>query len=188
MESSLRSGQAGNGIRDCNLPGQAWHGVSALESASLAGSVGVGTTGDLIGITTISFWITTAMYPTAECSSIAITSMLPEVDSVVAAASMGEISMARPRSTDSPHRMPRLVLAPALSVALIMAARREVSQLVGSRASAEAVFTAEVVVAGAGGVEVGVKRKICLPDTLGSMMSSRIQIVCDEIMRQEQLD
>src|SRR5260370_24947757 len=112
MESRLRSGQAGTGIRDCTLAGQAWHGVSALESASLAGSVGVGTTGDLIGITTISFLITTAMYPTSECSSIAITSMLPEVDSVVAAASMGEVSQARSRTTHLPPPMPPPVAAP----------------------------------------------------------------------------
>jgi hypothetical protein len=87
--------------------------------------------------------------------------MLPEGDSVVAAASMGEISMARPRSTDSPHRMPRLVLAPALSVALIMAARQEVSQLVGSRASAEAVSTAEVVVTVAAVMVAAVTGKLC---------------------------
>src|SRR5258708_28276435 len=103
MESRLRSGQAGTGIRDCTLPGQAWHGVSALESASLAGSVGVGTPGDLIGITTISFFITKAIYPPAEGSSIAITSMLPEGDSLVAAAFMGGLSIGRPPRPDSPH-------------------------------------------------------------------------------------
>src|SRR5947208_16309553 len=73
MESLSGSGQAGIGIRDCTLQVRVLRLVSALASASLVGLAGVGTTGDLIGITTVSFSIITATSPTAESSSIATT-------------------------------------------------------------------------------------------------------------------
>src|SRR5438132_4997780 len=73
MESLSGFGQAGIGIRDCTLQVRVLRLVSALASASLAGLAGVGTTGDLIGITTVSFSIITATSPTAESSSIATT-------------------------------------------------------------------------------------------------------------------
>src|SRR5207245_5298534 len=71
MESLSGSGQAGIGIRDCTLQVRVLRLVSALASASLAGLAGVGTTGDLIGITTVSFSIIMAKSPTAGYSSIA---------------------------------------------------------------------------------------------------------------------
>src|SRR3989442_6643399 len=73
MESLSGSGQAGIGIRDCTLQVRVLRLVSALASASLAGLAGVGTTGGLIGITTVSFSIITATSPAAESSSIATT-------------------------------------------------------------------------------------------------------------------
>src|SRR5437899_13087943 len=73
MESLSGSGQAGIVILDCTLQVRVLRLVSALASASLAGLAGVGTTGDLIGITTVSFSIITATSPTAESSSIATT-------------------------------------------------------------------------------------------------------------------
>src|SRR2546430_3193878 len=73
MESLAGPGQAGIGIRDCTLQVRVLRLVSALASATLAGLAGVGTTGDLIGITTVSFSIITATSPTAESSSIATT-------------------------------------------------------------------------------------------------------------------
>src|SRR3989441_13148984 len=73
MESLSGSGQAGIGIRDCTLQVRVLRLVLALASASLVGLAGVGTTGDLIGITTVSFSIITATSPTAESSSIATT-------------------------------------------------------------------------------------------------------------------
>src|SRR2546421_5633755 len=75
MESLSGSGQAGIGIRDCTLQVRVLRLVSALASASLAGLAGVGTTGDLIGITTVSFSIITATSPTAVSSSIVTTSI-----------------------------------------------------------------------------------------------------------------
>src|SRR5207244_11270389 len=73
MESLSGSGHAGICIRDCTLQVRVLRLVSALASASLAGLAGVGTTGDLIGITTVSFSIITATSPTAVSSSIATT-------------------------------------------------------------------------------------------------------------------
>ena len=102
--------------------------ASALESASLAGLVGDGTTGDLTGITTMSSSTTTDSYPTAEFSLTAATSQ--EVDSIVAAAFMGETFTAR--------------LIPAHSAALITVELREASPHEGSPASVE-VSTAEKV-------------------------------------------
>jgi hypothetical protein len=93
-----------------------------LESASLAGLDGVGDTGDLIGITTASFSTTMATYPTAEFSLIAITSTLPEADSIVAVGFMEETFTAASRSMDSPHRMPSLAPIPVPSAVLITAA------------------------------------------------------------------
>src|SRR5438105_15685806 len=77
MESLSGSGQAGIGIRDCTLQARVLRLVSALASASLAGLAGVGTTGDLIGITTVFFSLFTAPSPTAPSPSIPATLIAP---------------------------------------------------------------------------------------------------------------
>ena len=68
---------SGRGIRiqGCSLAVPGLRLVLALESASLVGLAGAGTTGDMIGTTTASFSTTTPTYPTAEFSSIATTSI-----------------------------------------------------------------------------------------------------------------
>src|SRR5260370_4506894 len=75
MEIPLGSGRGGIRIQDCFLQVRELRLVSALESASLEGMAGPGTTGVMIGIITAFFSTTTATYPTAEFSSIATTSI-----------------------------------------------------------------------------------------------------------------
>src|SRR3984893_18921825 len=77
MDSPLGSGRAGIRIGDSFLPVRELCVGGALESASMAGLVGDGTTGDLTGITTVSFTTTTHTSPTAEFSSTATTSITP---------------------------------------------------------------------------------------------------------------
>src|SRR5260370_12297489 len=75
MEIPLGSGRGGIRIQDCFLQVRELRLVSALESASLEGMAGPGTTGVMIGIITAFFSTTTATCPTAEFSSIATTSI-----------------------------------------------------------------------------------------------------------------
>jgi hypothetical protein len=82
----------------------------ALELAISAGLAGDGTTGDLTGITTMSFITTTLMYPTAESSPITTPSIAGARTSIMAADLMVEadfraealaeirVSMDQPRS------------------------------------------------------------------------------------------
>jgi hypothetical protein len=111
----------------------------------MAGLVGDGTTGDLTGITTMSFTTITRTYPTAEFSSIATTSIARadfagEVDFTAALRAAG---VSPHRSMGSRRRMPRLATTPARSAALIMEEQQEASQLAGSRASVEVSTEAE---------------------------------------------
>src|ERR1700686_1431004 len=139
MELRSESGQAGIRIPDCFLPARELRLGWALEWASTAGLAGDGTTGDLTGITTMSFTTTTRTYPTAEFSSIATTSIARadfagEVD-FTAALRAAEVSPHR--SMGSRRHMPRLAITPARSADLIMEERQEASQLGGSRALVE---------------------------------------------------
>ena len=94
----------------------------------MAGMVGDGTTGDLTGITTVSFTTTTRTSLTVESSSTETTSITP-VDFEEEADFAGEVDFtaALRAAGVSPHRsmgsrrhMPRLVTTPARSVDLIM--------------------------------------------------------------------
>src|SRR3954463_4566650 len=151
MERRSASGRTGTGTRGSTLPGQASDGASASESASLVDLAGAGTTGDLIGITTISFSTIMGSYRTAESSRTANTSMPDEADSIAAAGFMEEISTAARRSMDllRPTRNP--APAPVPSEVLITEARLEDSLPADSPASAAALMAgaasmAEVVV------------------------------------------
>jgi hypothetical protein len=113
MESLSGFGQVGIRIQDCTLPARALHLGWALESAISADSVGDGTTGDLTGITTMSFITTTLTYPTAESSPITTPSIAGARTSITLAGFMAEadfragvlaevrVSMGHPRSMDS---------------------------------------------------------------------------------------
>jgi len=68
MEITSVCGRAGTGIRDCIWNDLESPLASALELASLAGSVGAGTTGDMTGIITTFASTTTITNPTAESS------------------------------------------------------------------------------------------------------------------------
>jgi Protein of unknown function (DUF3300) len=84
-----------------------WRGGSALASATLVASDGAGTTGDMTGITTASFSITTPTSPTAESSPITMPSITRGETSITAtdfrAAALAEVrgSTDRRESTDS---------------------------------------------------------------------------------------
>src|SRR5947208_4443642 len=145
MESLSGSGQAGIGIRDCTLQVRVLRLVSALASASLAGLAGVGTTGDLIGITTVSFSIITATSPTAVSSSIATTliahvraagSMAGPVFAAGARRGVGGLVEAQSRSSRLQRRTAQPPAIRARSAALIMGARRRAFPLADSRDSA----------------------------------------------------
>src|ERR1700682_4139214 len=84
MENPSGCGQAGIGIRDCSLRVRESRLGWALESAILAGSVGDGTTGDLTGITTMSFITTTLTSPTAG-SSLITTPSIARMETITAA-------------------------------------------------------------------------------------------------------
>ena len=114
MESLSGSGRAGIRIRDCFLPARELRLAWALELAISAGLVGDGTTGDLTGITTMSFITTTLTCPTAESLPITTPSIagartlimvVPDfmVETEFRAESLVEIrgSMDQPRSMDS---------------------------------------------------------------------------------------
>jgi hypothetical protein len=140
-----------------------------LESAISAGSVGDGTTGDLTGITTMSFITTTLTYPTAESSPITtpsitrtetITAADFRVDTDFRAAARAEIrgAMVQPSNmdlqarsmdsqllnTDLRRRMFSPAVIPARSAALIMEEFREAFPLAGSPASAAAFMEVAV--------------------------------------------
>src|ERR1700674_943992 len=160
MESPSGSGQAGIRIQDSFLVVRELPLASALESASLVGLAGGGTTGDMIGITTASFTTTIPTYPTAEFSSIttpsiALADFMVEED--FTAAPLPAVSTAPHRNMDSRHPMPRLAPIPAHSAASIMEESREASPLAGSRASAEVsteveAFMAAEAFTGGGGI------------------------------------
>src|SRR6267154_1462818 len=127
MESLSRYGRAGTGIRDSTSMARDLFGVRALESTSLADSVGVGGTGDSIGATTTSFSIITVMFPTAEFSQIANTLVGPadftgradfmertdstaaDQEDSLAAMDSPVTSMGSQATTDSLHLIARLV-------------------------------------------------------------------------------
>jgi hypothetical protein len=122
MESPSESGQAGIHIPDCFLPVQELRLGWALESASMAGSVGAGTTGDLTGTTTASFTTTTGTYPTAEFSSIATILITPgdfagKADFTAGLLAVGVLPH---RNMDSRRHTPRVATIPARSADLIM--------------------------------------------------------------------
>jgi hypothetical protein len=157
MASPSEFGRAGIGIRDCTLPGRELRLASALALATSPVLAGVGTTGDMTGITTASPSTSTATFPTAESSPIAIPSITPvqaadfvvEMDFKAAALaeigdSMDQSRMDLPlRNMASRRRMSNLAVIPARSEALITEALREGFPLAGSRASAaEEVSTA----------------------------------------------
>jgi hypothetical protein len=117
----------------------------------MAGLVGDGTTGDLTGITTVSFTTTTRTSLTVESSSTETTSIAPAdlgveadfaggVDFTAALRAAGVLPR---RSTDSRRRMPSLATTPARSADLIMEERQEASPLAGNRASVEVSTEAE---------------------------------------------
>jgi hypothetical protein len=154
MESPSGSGQTGIGIRGSSLMVRELHLASALESAFLVGTVGAGTTGDTIGITTAFVSTITTTSHTAESSPTATTS-IAAVDfmtadfAVVASPTHGASAG---RITDS------TALVPVHSAALTMEESREGSPIADGRALAEAsvevvvseaaVFTGEAAVAG----------------------------------------
>jgi hypothetical protein len=169
MESPSGFGQVGIRIQDCTLPARELHLGWALESAISAGSVGDGTTGDLTGITTMSFITTTLTSPTAGSSLITtpsiarmetITAADFRVDTDFRAAALAEIrgAMVQPsnmdlqphsmdsqlRNTDLRRRMFSPAVIPARSAALIMEEFREASRLGGSPASAAAFMEVAV--------------------------------------------
>src|SRR5690349_19961820 len=151
MDSLSGSGQAGIGIRDSTLQVRVLRLASALASASLAGLAGAGTTGDLIGITTVYFSSTTATYPTAESSSI-VTTLIARVraagfmaepaSAAGALRGVGVLVEPQSRSIRLRHRMtsPRPILA--RSAALIMEEPPAAFPHAGSRASVEASIEA----------------------------------------------
>src|SRR5882672_5292325 len=152
-ENLSESGRAGIRIRDSILPDLELLSASALESAISAALAGAGTTGIPTGVTGAWFITTTPTYPTAECSSIATTSITPadfmaEVHSKAWAGAEveGEVlrSTGPDRSMDLQHPMRRLLPIPVRSVALTTGEPPEGSPLAGSRASVEA-FMAEAV-------------------------------------------
>src|SRR5690349_20166139 len=151
MDSLSGSGQAGIGIRDSTLQVRVLRLASALALASLAGLAGVGTTGDLIGITTVYFSITTATYPTAESSSIVTTLiararaagfMAEPASAAGALRGVGVLVEPQSRSIRLRH-MPSLVPILARSAALIMEEPPEAFPHAGSRASVEVSTAAE---------------------------------------------
>src|SRR6266404_871787 len=113
MGSPSGFGRDGIRIQDCSLTAPELRLASALESAFLADLAGVGTIGDLTGITTMSFITTTLMFPTAESSPITTPSIASARTSIMVAdfrvdtdfrvEALAEIrgSMDQPRSMDS---------------------------------------------------------------------------------------
>ena len=116
MEHPSGSGRDGIRIQDCILRDRGLRLVSALESDTLAGLGGDGTTGDLIGITTTFVSIITTTSPTAEFSPIE-TASITAAD-FTAALLVGEVSARR--SMDSQRHTPSQVRIPVHSAALIM--------------------------------------------------------------------
>src|ERR1700730_722340 len=163
MESLSGFGQVGIRIQDCTLPARELHLGWALELAILADLVGDGTTGDLTGITTMSFITTTLTYPTAKSSPITTLSiagvrtpiMLADfrVDTDFKAEALAEIrgSAVQPRNTDLQlrntdlrRRMFNPAVIPVRSAALIMEEFPEDSPLAASRVSAAAFMAVAV--------------------------------------------
>jgi hypothetical protein len=131
-------------VQACSLTVPELRLASALESASLADLAGDGNTGDTIGITMGSSSTTAPISLTAECSSVATTSIAPAGSRVVAS----------PGTEVSPHRATasRPAPTPAHSAASIMEESQEAFLFEGSRASVEVseaeVFTEAEAVAG----------------------------------------
>src|SRR3977135_4083572 len=139
MDSPSGSGRAGIRIRDSSLLVRELRLGWALESASMAGLVGDGTTGDLTGITTVSFTTTTPISPTAEFSSTATTSITREdfagaVDFTAALPAVGALPH---RRMELPRHTRSLATTRARSADLIMGEQQEASPLAGNRASVE---------------------------------------------------
>jgi hypothetical protein len=124
-------GRAGIGIRDCIWKDLESRLASVLELASLAGSVGDGTIGDMTGIITTFASTTTTTNLTAESLSIVTTSIMPVDFTAAIRVSTG------PRSMDSRERMPRAGYTLEPSAALTMAEPPEVFPRVDNPASVE---------------------------------------------------
>src|SRR5258708_14739318 len=155
MERRSASGQTGTGTRGCTSMAQASCGASVLESATLVDLAGAGTTGDLIGITTMSFSTIMGSYRTAESSRTANTSMPDEADSIAALDSMEKNFTAARRSMDLLRPMPSPAPAPVPSEGLITEARLEDSPPADSPASAAALVVAASMAEAGGIVAVG---------------------------------
>ena len=154
-ENPSGSGPVGIRIRDCLLAARESHLALVSELASLEALAGAGDTGDTTGITTEFFSTTILTSPTAEFSSIAITSIAPvdfmAVDSTAMdfmTSTLPEAEVSRHRATASQVLMPRVALILELSADSIMEECLEASLPAGSRVSVEA-FTAEEVFMGA---------------------------------------
>src|SRR5712692_4439894 len=146
MEHPSGSGRDGIRIQDCILRDRGLRLVSALESDTLAGLGGDGTTGDLIGITTTFVSIITTTSPTAEFSPIetaSITAADFTAGAFTAACLPAGEASARP-TMDSHRHTPSQVRIPVHSAALIMEELPEAFPLAVSRASAEASTEAAV--------------------------------------------
>src|SRR5438128_7889641 len=107
LESLSGCGRAGIGIQGCTLPDRDLRLALALESASSAVLAGAGTTGDMIGITTVLSTTTTPTSPTAESLLITTPLTTPAGTSIMAEDFKAGVrlevrrSMEQRRSTDS---------------------------------------------------------------------------------------
>src|SRR6266853_323609 len=104
MGSPSGFGPVGIRIQDCSLTALELRLVSALESAFLADLAGVGTIGDLTGITTMSFTTTTLTYPTAESSPITTPSIASARMAIMVEADFRAEERARIRGSMGQHR------------------------------------------------------------------------------------
>src|ERR1700722_3948547 len=164
-ERPLASGRVGIRIRDFTLGFRESRLALVLELASLVALAGAGDTGDTIGIITTFVSIATPMYPTAEFSPIATTSIAP-VAFMEPTDFMTEEREGSPvASMDSPHRTPRPAFILEPSAALIMEESPEASPPAASRALAE-VSMAEVSEVEASTVaEVATGNSVQIPQT-----------------------
>src|SRR5260370_39895339 len=136
MESPSGSGRDGIRIRDFTLPVRELRLASALESVSLVVLAGAGTTGATTGITMTFVSTTTTTNPTAECSSIVVTS-ITRVHFTGPAALMAEGEHSPAGSMDL-HHTASPAGTPARLAALILQELREASPLADDRVLSEA--------------------------------------------------
>ena len=144
MEDPSESGRAGIRILDSTLAARESRLASVLESASLADLAGDGDTGATTGVVMEFSSTTTAMFPAAEFSSIATTS-IARVDFTEAVGFMAPVvfmaetpEALAAANMDLPRHMASLVPTQARSAGLITEELREDFLHVGSPASAVA--------------------------------------------------